>query len=186
MKNNLHRKILQHISLWTAASLTVSGLFADSTTYAAETSKLQKADVVDLASQKAMTLALYNEIQTTNALSVVSLVNQERHKAGLKPLTMHTNLTKMAKEKTEDMYNHNYFSHTSPIFGSPFDMMDRYQISFEYAGENLAKGQQTPAEVVKDWMNSPGHKANILNPHYTLIGVGYYNGYWSEEFIGKR
>ncbi|MNR50485.1 Cysteine-rich secretory protein family protein [compost metagenome] len=64
-------------------------------------------------------------------------------------------------------------------------MMDAYNITFRYAGENIAKGQRTPEEVVKDWMNSPGHRKNILNPHYTMIGVGYFSGLWVQEFIGK-
>ncbi|AWB46930.1 hypothetical protein DCC85_12365 [Paenibacillus sp. CAA11] len=127
----------------------------------------------------------YSQIQSDYAAEVVQLVNKERKKAGLKPLTVHTNLTKLAKTKAIDMYTHNYFSHTSSKYGSPFDMMDAYGISFKYAGENLAKGQRSPEQVVKDWMNSSGHKQNILNPHYTLIGVGYYNGLWSQEFIGK-
>ncbi len=84
-----------------------------------------------------------------------------------------------------DMFRSGYFDHTSPKYGSPFDMMDAYHITYLYAGENIAKGQRSAEEVVKDWMNSPGHRANILNPKYTLIGVGYYNGFWVQEFIGK-
>ncbi|WP_413773861.1 CAP domain-containing protein [Paenibacillus macerans] len=83
------------------------------------------------------------------------------------------------------MYKNNYFDHISPKYGSPFDMMDASNITFLYAGENIAKGQRSAKEAVRDWMNSPGHKANILNPNYKLIGVGYYNGYWVQEFIGK-
>ncbi|GIP59205.1 MULTISPECIES: CAP domain-containing protein [Paenibacillus] len=131
------------------------------------------------------TAALYAKIQAENAAKVVALVNVERKNAGLKPLVVHTNLTKMAKDKAIDMYKNKYFSHTSPKYGSPFDMMDAYKITYLYAGENIAKGQKTPAEVVAAWMDSPGHKANILNPKYTLIGVGYYNGHWVQEFIGK-
>lgn len=129
--------------------------------------------------------AVYLKIQTQNASKVVELVNQERKKAGLKPLIVHTNLTKMAKTKAIDMFKTAYFSHTSPKYGSPFDMMDAFNITYIYAGENIGKGQRTAEEVVKDWMESPGHKANILNPKYKLIGVGYYNGYWVQEFIGK-
>ncbi|MDP4096565.1 CAP domain-containing protein [Paenibacillus sp. P96] len=116
---------------------------------------------------------------------VIALVNKERSKAGLKPVTNHTNLSKMALEKAKDMNKNNYFSHTSPTYGSPFDMMKKFGISYSYAGENIAMGQQTPEEVMKDWMNSPGHRENIMNPNYTLIGAGYYNGYWSQEFVGK-
>ncbi|GAA0135453.1 hypothetical protein YSY43_22930 [Paenibacillus sp. YSY-4.3] len=129
--------------------------------------------------------AVYAKIQAENAAKVVALVNVERKNAGLKPLVVHTNLTKMAKDKAVDMYKNKYFSHTSPKYGSPFDMMDAYNITYLYAGENIAKGQKTPADVVAAWMDSPGHKANILNSKYTLIGVGYYNGHWVQEFIGK-
>ncbi len=129
--------------------------------------------------------AVYAQIQTQNASKVVALVNKERKDAGLKPLMVHTNLTKMAKTKAIDMFKTGYFSHTSPNYGSPFDMMDSSNITYLYAGENIGKGQRSAEEVVKDWMDSPGHKANILNPKYKLIGVGYYNGYWVQEFIGK-
>lgn len=129
--------------------------------------------------------AYYYQIQKQNALKVVELVNKHRKAAGLKPLIMHETLSIMAKDKAIDMHNFNYFSHQSPHYGSPFDMMDAYRISYRYAGENIAKGQRSSEEVVRDWMNSPGHKANIMNKNYTLIGVGYYNGCWVQAFIGK-
>ncbi|GGH23849.1 CAP domain-containing protein [Paenibacillus segetis] len=129
--------------------------------------------------------AVYARIQKEHAAEVVQLVNEERVNAGLKPLVIHTNLSTMAKDKAIDMFKSNYFSHTSPKYGSPFDMMDAYNITYRYAGENIAMGQKSAEEVVKAWMNSPGHKANILNENYGLIGVGYYNGYWVQEFVGK-
>ena len=89
----------------------------------------------------------------------------------------------MAEDKAKDMYNNNYFSHTSPTYGSPFDMMKTYGISYTSAGENIAKGQKSPQEVMNSWMNSSGHRANILNAGYNQIGVGYYNGIWVQEFI---
>lgn len=118
------------------------------------------------------------------ALQVVDLVNQERAKAGLKPLSYNANLSAMARDKAIDMYNNHYFDHNSPTYGSPFDMMRSYGIRYSYAGENIAMGQRSPQEVMRDWMNSPGHRQNILNPHYTSIGVAYYNGEWVQEFIG--
>lgn len=121
--------------------------------------------------------------QSTFAAQVVSLVNQERAKAGLTALTSNSPLTAMALDKAKDMYNRNYFDHTSPTYGSPFDMMKTYGIQFSYAGENIAKGQRTPQEVMTAWMNSAGHRQNILNSHYTKIGVAYYNGEWVQEFI---
>lgn len=123
--------------------------------------------------------------QSSYAKQVVSLVNQERAKAGLKPLTSDSALSGMALDKAKDMINKNYFDHNSPTYGSPFDMMKSYGIRYTYAGENIAKGQRTPQEVMNGWMNSSGHRQNILSPNYTKIGVGYYNGAWVQEFIAN-
>ncbi|MFK7691783.1 CAP domain-containing protein [Paenibacillus sp. HJGM_3] len=122
--------------------------------------------------------------ESSFANQVVNLVNQERAKAGLSALTSDAALTNMAMDKAKDMYNRNYFDHTSPTFGSPFDMMKSYNIPFRYAGENIAKGQRTPQEVMTAWMNSAGHRQNILSPNFTKIGVAYYNGEWVQEFTG--
>ncbi|TMV50750.1 serine protease [Paenibacillus mesophilus] len=116
---------------------------------------------------------------------VVSLVNQERAKAGLSPLASDPALTNMALDKAKDMYNNNYFDHNSPTYGSPFDMMKAYGINYSYAGENIAKGQRNPQEVMNAWMNSQGHRQNILSPNFTKIGVAYYNGEWVQEFIAN-
>ncbi|MDQ0115294.1 CAP domain-containing protein [Paenibacillus harenae] len=115
---------------------------------------------------------------------VVDLVNQERAKAGLSALKSDTLLTKVATEKARDMDVNNYFSHTSPTYGSPFDMMRQFGVTYSYAGENIASGQRTPQEVMTAWMNSSGHRANILNGSFTKIGVGYVNGEWVQMFIG--
>ncbi|HEX7065042.1 MAG TPA: LysM peptidoglycan-binding domain-containing protein [Bacillales bacterium] len=121
---------------------------------------------------------------------VVELTNKERTERGLQPLKVAVELSKMGDVKAEDMRDNHYFSHTSPTYGSPFDMMKQFGISYSYAGENIAAGQRTPQEVVNAWMNSPGHRRNILNSHYTYIGVGYtdggsYGSYWVQEFIRK-
>lgn len=123
--------------------------------------------------------------QSAFASQVVTLVNQERAKAGLKAVTSDSALTAMALDKAKDMYNNGYFDHTSPTYGSPFDMMSSYGIRYSYAGENIAKGQPTPDDVMKAWMNSTGHRQNILSPNYTKIGVAYYNGEWVQEFISN-
>ena len=120
---------------------------------------------------------------------VLRLVNVERTKRGLKPLTLNIKLSNVATLKSQDMINKNYFSHTSPTYGSPFDMMKQFGISYTAAAENIAKGQKTPAQVVNAWMNSSGHRANILNANYTELGVGIAkssNGtiYWTQMFIG--
>jgi len=118
------------------------------------------------------------------AKKVTDLVNQERAKAGLKPVQMDAALSNVALAKAADMSNNNYFDHTSPTYGSPFDMMKKYGISFMTAGENIAMGQRSPEEVMNQWMNSEGHRQNIMNPAFTKIGVGFTNGYWVQEFIG--
>ncbi|WP_338539988.1 CAP domain-containing protein [Paenibacillus tundrae] len=119
------------------------------------------------------------------ASQVVKLVNAERAKAGLNALTSDALLDKVALAKAKDMSDNNYFAHQSPTYGSPFDMMKQFGVTYSYAGENIAQGQKTPQEVVTAWMNSEGHRANILNKNFTQIGVGYYNGYWAQEFVGK-
>jgi len=125
-----------------------------------------------------------NTSTSTYAQQVVTLVNQERAKVGLSALTSDSLLNTVAYDKAKDMAVNNYFSHTSPTYGSPFDMMKAYGVKYSYAGENIAAGQKTPQEVMQAWMNSAGHKANILSPNYKKIGVGYYNGEWVQEFTG--
>ncbi|MFB6585551.1 CAP domain-containing protein [Bacillus thuringiensis] len=118
---------------------------------------------------------------------VVELTNAERAKQGLSALKINTELSKVARIKSEDMQKNNYFDHNSPTYGSPFDMMKKFGISYTSAGENIAQGQRTPEEVVQAWMNSAGHRANILNNGFTHIGVGYVESgnYWTQQFITK-
>ena len=118
---------------------------------------------------------------------VVRLVNAERSKAGLAHLTQDWQLSRVARYKSQDMKDLGYFSHTSPTYGSPFEMMKSFGITYRTAGENIAKGYSTPEAVVKAWMNSPGHRANILNSSYTHLGVGYVaqGSYWTQMFISK-
>ncbi|WHX24978.1 CAP domain-containing protein [Virgibacillus halodenitrificans] len=118
---------------------------------------------------------------------VFELTNQEREKNGLAPLKVDVELSKVAREKSRDMAANNYFSHNSPTYGSPFDMMKQFGITYRAAGENIAKGQRTPEEVVNAWMNSEGHRANILSSKYTHIGIGYVEqgNHWTQQFIGK-
>ena len=130
--------------------------------------------------------------QNTGSISnieqqVLTLTNQERAKSGLKALATDSALMNSARQKSADMSNNNYFSHTSPTLGSPFDQMKANGIQYKAAAENIAMGQRTAAEVVKGWMESPGHRANIMNGTYTHIGIGYdANGnYWTQQFIQK-
>ncbi len=116
---------------------------------------------------------------------VVRLVNVERTKRGLLPLTMDWQLSRVARYKSQDMRDNGYFAHNSPVYGSPFQMIKSFGISYRTAGENIAKGYKTPAAVVNGWMNSAGHRANILNASFTKIGVGYVasGNYWTQLFI---
>lgn len=115
---------------------------------------------------------------------VLQLVNKERAKYGLNPLTMaNENLSAAAQARAKEITQ--VFSHTRPNGSDCFTALREYGVSGYYtAGENIAAGQRTPAEVVDDWMHSSGHRANILNSNYTQLGVGYVNGYWVQLFIG--
>lgn len=119
---------------------------------------------------------------------VIKLVNAERTKKGLSPLKANWQLSRIARYKSQDMINKNYFSHYSPTYGSPFNMIENFGIRFSAAGENIAMGQKTAAQVMNSWMNSSGHRANILSSAYTEIGAGVAKNksgvyYWTQMFI---
>ena len=118
---------------------------------------------------------------------VIRLVNEVRRENGLKALTANWELSRVARYKSQDMLNKGYFSHTSPTYGTPFQMIKAFGLSFRTAGENIARGYPTPQAVVNGWMNSSGHRANILNASYNQIGVGYVaqGNYWTQMFIGS-
>lgn len=117
---------------------------------------------------------------------VVELVNVQRARNGLQPLSLDAGLCRFARVKSQDMHDNRYFDHTSPTYGSPFDMMRQFGITYASAGENIAMGYSTPEAVVNAWMNSSGHRANILSTKYTTLGVGFVSdgGYWTQWFIG--
>ena len=122
---------------------------------------------------------------TNYETEVVKLVNEQRAKYNLAPLAMNWELARVARYKSQDMADKGYFSHTSPTYGSPYTMMKAFGITYRTAGENIAYGYSSPKAVVEAWMNSEGHRANILNTTYTQIGVGYvYDGnFWTQMFI---
>lgn len=131
---------------------------------------------------------------TTNLLTedekeVFYLINEQRIAAGLVALQVDSELQNVAKIKAQDMVDNNYFSHTSPIYGSPFDMIKSFKISYKTAGENIA-GNSKNSGAVNAWMNSEGHKANILNSSYNYTGIGVVNSpkygkIYVQMFIGK-
>lgn len=120
---------------------------------------------------------------------VFLMTNVERLRNGKgNALTLNFKLSSVAREKSADMAKNNYFNHNSPTYGSPFDMMKQFGITYRSAAENIAAGQQTPEGVVSAWMNSPGHRTNILGLH-NEIGIGFVNAnktyktYWTQMFI---
>ena len=125
--------------------------------------------------------------KTSFQSQVIKLTNKEREKAGCKALKSNTALKTAAQKHSADMAKKDYFSHTGKDGRSPFDRMTDAGYAYSAAAENIAAGQRTPADVVKGWMNSAGHKANILNCAYSEIGVGYakggsYGTYWTQDF----
>ena len=145
--------------------------------------KLENPDMINIGDK--ITIS-ENEQQAVEE-QVASLVNKERAKEGLAPLTIDWELARVAKYKSQDMHDKNYFSHTSPTYGSPFDMMKSFGISYNAAGENIAQGQTSATQVMEAWMNSSGHRANIMDAKFTHIGVGYVKdgNYWTQMFIKK-
>ncbi len=126
---------------------------------------------------------------TAEQARMLELVNQERAKAGLNALKWDAEVARVANIKAQDMVQNNYFSHTSPTYGSPFDMMKSFGISYRTAGENLA-GYNSVEGAHNGLMNSDGHRANILNPNFTHIGIGVqksprYGYVFVQMFIGR-
>jgi len=112
----------------------------------------------------------------SNELDIFYLTNKEREKAGVTPLAYDTDNGEVARAKSQDMHDKEYFAHESPTYGSPFDMMDKFNVHYKSAGENIAAGFKTPEETVSGWMNSETHKENILREEFNRMGVGYYEG----------
>ncbi|MEU3737056.1 CAP domain-containing protein [Streptomyces sp. NPDC032198] len=121
--------------------------------------------------------------------AVLRLTNAERTAAGLRPLSPDPLLTVAAQDHSADMVARAFYAHTSPEGGEPWDRASAAGSTHRAIGENIACGQRTPAEVVDGWMNSPGHRANILKPSFTHLGVGFAGGgsagtYWTQLFGG--
>lgn len=120
---------------------------------------------------------------------VFDLINKQRANNGLQALKVDYEVQRVARIKAEDMVSNNYFSHTSPIYGSPFDMLTSFKISYKTAGENIAANSSNSG-AVSSWMNSSGHKANILNSSFNYTGIGVvssskYGKVFVQVFIGK-
>ena len=127
-------------------------------------------------------------VMTTDERRILELCNAERAKTGAPALKANNDLTKLARMKSKDMIDKGYFAHQSPTYGSPFDMMRNHGISYMYAGENLAENS-TADRAFQAWMNSEGHRKNIMNPNFTELGVGIApkdgSNMYTQMFIGK-
>ena len=108
---------------------------------------------------------------TVDEKEVFNLINQQRANNGLSALKVDNEVQRVARIKAQDMVDNNYFSHNSPTYGSPFDMLNSFKVSYKSAGENIA-GNSSNSAAVTAWMNSSGHKANILNSSYNYTGIG--------------
>jgi len=131
---------------------------------------------------------IYNGL-TAEEQQMINLVNRERASRGIPELKVDMDLVKTARMKSRDMVENNYFAHQSPTYGSPFDLMRSQGISYRLAGENLA-GAPSVESAHRNLMNSPGHRANILNPNFTHVGIGIVDGgpygkMFTQHFIGK-
>ena len=126
---------------------------------------------------------------TADQQHMLDLINEERSKVGLASLKIDAELQKMAQAKSDDMVAKSYFDHNSPTYGSPFDMMKKFGITYTTAGENIA-GNSSVDKAHEALMNSPGHKANILKSSYNYIGIGItssptYGKVFAQDFIGR-
>ena len=131
--------------------------------------------------------------QTSNMNSdekeVFDLINKQRTNNGLPALKNDSEVQRIARIKAQDMVDNNYFSHNSPTYGSPFDMLKSFKVSYKTAGENIAANSSNSSAVTA-WMNSSGHKANILNSSFNYTGIGVvssprYGKMYVQMFIGK-
>lgn len=130
-----------------------------------------------------------NEDLSKDELEVFNLINQKRIANGLTALNIDNELQNVARVKAKDMVDNNYFSHNSPTYGTPFNMIKNFGITYKAAGENIA-GNSSNQGAVNAWMNSEGHRANILSNNYNYTGVAVvsspkYGKIYVQMFIGK-
>lgn len=113
---------------------------------------------------------------------VCELVNQVRAENGLPAMRLSARLSNVAQNHASDMFTQGYFSHKNLLGESSFDRMKKEGITYMAAGENIAKGQHTPEAVMMSWLKSPGHRANILSPKFSKIGIGFRQSHWVQDF----
>ena len=180
VSNNLSHTVVKWDTMWKLAVKYQVGVseIIKANSHIANPDLIYPGQVLSIPQLDTTVTAFENE--------VIRLVNKIRQENGLKTLSGNWELSRVARYKSQDMVDNRYFAHNSPVYGTPFQMIKSFGISYRTAGENIAYGYKTPQAVVDGWMNSSGHRANILNSSYTQIGVGYVaNGnYWTQMFIG--
>ena len=180
VSNNLSHTVVKGDTMWKLAVKYQVGVseIIKANSHIANPDLIYPGQVLSIPQLDTTVTAFENE--------VIRLVNKIRQENGLKSLSANWELSRVARYKSQDRVDNRYFAHNSPVYGTPFQMIKSFGISYRTAGENIAYGYKTPQAVVDGWMNSSGHRANILNSSYTQIGVGYVaNGnYWTQMFIG--
>ncbi len=122
---------------------------------------------------------------TANEQKMIDMINQERIAAGVNPLKLDLRLAAVGRAKANDMIINNYFSHTSPTYGSPWAMMQQVGLTVGWAGENIARNQSVESAMA-GFMQSPGHRANILDPRFTHVGIGIAGNIYVQEFLQEK
>ncbi len=130
-----------------------------------------------------------SSVLTQDELNVFNLINEQRRNNGLSELKIDDDLQNVARIKAQDMVDNNYFAHNSPAYGTPFNMLKSFGVKYKSAGENIAGNSNNKAAVTA-WMNSEGHRANILNSNYEYTGVAVvtsptYGKVYVQMFIKK-
>lgn len=147
---------------------------------------------VELSPQEKVRIVLPNSVEPVDLSSyeeeLLTKVNEARAEEGVEPLVYDPQVAKVAQLKAQDLLTNNYFEHESPTYGAPSEMLTQFGIDWIASGENIAAGQLSVDEVHQGWMDSPGHRENILNPMFTHIGFGFtegggdYGTYWVQMF----
>ena len=146
------------------------------------TNKVTKYKYGKYSSAKSISVTVQKVDLVSLRSSMLVLINEERAKASLEPLELDDTLNITAQAKAKDLFTTGEFDHYSRNLGWVNDQLDSVGYSYDFCAENIAEGQTSVVEVMYDWMHSAGHKANILDEDFTVVGIGYYNGEWVQQF----
>ncbi|WP_209125493.1 CAP domain-containing protein [Alkalihalobacillus sp. BA299] len=125
----------------------------------------------------------WRQIEEGAELQILDITNAIRDRHNLPLLTWDSEVSKVAYGHSQDMSENNYFSHTSPTYGELKDRLERGDVSFYFAGENIAARYVDSIEAVEGWLNSEGHRVNLLNEEFTHLGIGVYERYYTQNFM---